>query len=219
MKPKVITCRVMENELRAFMPEDTDFEVLEISQHNWPNVLRASLQKAIDAADGQFDPILLGYGLCSQSVVGLCARRSRLVVFRSDDCIGLFMGSRQARREFAYSQPGSYFLTHGWIGDGSGSVFDEYARLEKRYGPERARTVFKKLLQHYRQLVYITLPGSETLDQDRGFTQEKAVRFGLEFVEVEGATELIRRMAEGVPDAEILVVPPGEPITLEMMMG
>jgi len=215
MKPKVITCRVMLEEFRALMPKDTEFEVFEISQHTWPDTLRANLQAAVNRADGLFDPIFLGYGLCSQSIVGLSAQQSRLIVFRADDCIGIFLGSRQARRDLALKQPGSYFLTRGWIADGAGSVFDEYERLEKRYGAERAMGIFKKLLAHYRQLVHIVIPGTETLCSDRHYASEKAAKFGLEYVEISGTDELIRRMTERVEDPEILIVPPGQTITLD----
>jgi len=218
VNPKVITCRALEKEFRALMPKDTEFEVLEISQHARPNLLRTNLQAAVDAADGCYDPIFLGYGLCSQSIVGLCAQKSRLIVFRTDDCIAIFLGSQQARRERAFSQPGSYFLSRGWIGDDAGSVFDEYARMEKRYGAERALRIFKRMLLHYRQLVHIVMPGAESLSSDRLYAQEKATKFGLDYVEIAGTVELIRRMTEGVEDPNILVVPPGQMITLKEMM-
>jgi hypothetical protein len=218
MKPKVITCRAMLYEFQDAMPEGTEIEVLEISLHTRPALLRTTLQKAVDAADGLYDPICLGYGLCSQAVVGVMARQSRLVVFRTDDCIGVFLGSRQAQRERAHKEPGSYFLSRGWIGDGLGSVFDEYDRMERRYGPVRAMSVFKKMMFHYRRLVHIIMPKAETLESDRSFSREKAERFGLDYVEVEGTDGLIRQMAAGRWDGDILVVPPGEPISLDAMM-
>ena len=219
MKPKVITCRVMLEEFRALMPEDTEFEVFEISQHTWPNTLRANLQAAVTKADGLFDPIYLGYGLCSQSLVGLSAQQSRLIVFRADDCIGIFLGSRQARRDLVLKEPGSYFLTRGWIADGAGSVFDEYERMEKRYGAERAMRIFKKLLAHYRQLVHIVMPGAENVHSDRLYASGKAAKFGLDYVEIPGTDELIRRMTEGVEDPEILIFPPGRTIALDDMLN
>jgi hypothetical protein len=218
VKPKVITCRVMLDEFRALMPEGTEFEVFEISLHVRPALLRTTLQAAVDAADGTYDPIYLGYGLCSQAVSGVVAQKSRLVVFRTDDCIGIFLGSRQAQRERALTEPGSYFLTRGYIGDGTGSVFDEHARMEQRYGAARAASLFKKMLAHYRRIIHIIMPGSETVESDRRYARHNAERFGLDYVEIDGTDALIRRMVEGGWDGDILVVPPGQPITLEAML-
>ena len=118
-------------------------------------------------------------------------------MFRTDDCIGVFFGSRKAQRDFAFNESGSYFLSRGWIGDGNGSVFDEYDRMEKRYGPERAMNVLKKLLAHYTRLVHIIMPNAASLDADRDYARHAADKFGLNYVEVEGTVELIRRMIDG----------------------
>ena len=97
MPSKLISCRVMIDEIKLFLPEGVATEVFEISLHNRPEVLRAKLQEAIDASDGIYDPIYLGYGLCGMAVVGLMAKKSRLVVPKNDDCIAIFLGSRQER--------------------------------------------------------------------------------------------------------------------------
>jgi hypothetical protein len=219
MTPKVIACQVMLNELRSLMPADWSFDSLEIGLHNRPRRLNAALQAAIDAADGNYDPIYLGYGLCAQATVGLSAKQSRLVLLRTDDCIGVFLGSRQARSDLLESDPGSYFLTRGYIGDGTGSVFDDYPRLEKRFGQERAAAVMRELLGHYRKLVYITMPGVEPMESDRLYARTHAANFGLDYVEMEGSLALLRQMAEGDWSGEVLMVLPGERITLDMMMG
>lgn len=218
MKPKVLTCKVMQEEFASLMPEGTEIDAFDISLHIHPAQLRTTLQTAIDAADGIYDPIILGYGLCSQSVVGLVARKSRLVVFRADDCIAIFLGSRQARIGYSQKAPGTYFLNRGWIGDGIGSVFDEYARMEYRYGPGKAMTVFKKMMAHYTQLAHILMPDANSVELDRAYAKGKAAQFGLNYVEIQGTDALIRQMAEGEWSGEILVVPPGQPIELSAML-
>lgn len=219
MAPKVIACQVMLNELRSLMPADWSFEGLEIGLHNRPRRLHEALQAAIEAADGNYDPIYLGYGLCAQATVGLSARHSRLVLLRTDDCIGAFLGSRQARSDLLESDPGSYFLTRGYIGDGTGSVFDDYPRLEKRFGQERAAAVMQELLGHYRRLVYITMPGVEPPEGDRLYARTHAANFGLDYVEMEGSLALLKQMTDGDWSGDVLMVPPGERITLDMMMA
>lgn len=218
MTAKVIACRVMFDELKAVMPADTVFEALEISLHNRPRTLHAALERAVVAADGHYDPICLGYGLCSQATVGLVAQKSRLVLFRADDCIGVFLGSRQARARQLEADPGCYFLTRGYIGDGTGSVFDEYNRMERRYGPEKAMDLMKEMLAHYRKLVFVTVAGNGPTEAEQRYARANAARFGLDYIEMEGTLELLQRMALGRWGDGIAVFAPGEPVTFSAMM-
>lgn len=210
----------MADEFLAALPPGTPVDVFDISLHCRPRKLHATLQQAIDAADGTNDPILLGYGLCSQAVVGLVARHSSLVVLRTDDCIGAFLGSRRAQRSLALAEPGSYFLSRGWIGDGAGSLLDEYHRLAARVGERRALAVMDAALRNYRRVVHILMPGAGpgTLESDRAYARRLAGTFGLEYREMPGTAALIVAMASGQPDEDVLVCPPGIPITLESML-
>jgi hypothetical protein len=218
--PRLITCRVMVDEFRQALAPGTPVDVLDVSLHCRPRKLHVELQRAIDAADGINDPILLGYGLCSQAVVGLVARRSSLVVLRSDDCIGAFLGSRRAQRSLALAEPGSYFLSRGWIGDGAGSLLDEYHRLVARAGERRARAVMDGALRHYRRVVHIVMPGTgqETLVADRAYARRLADTFGLQYREMPGSVALIVAMASGRPHEDVVTCPPGVPITLQTML-
>ena len=219
LKPKVITCRVMAEEFRELMPPGTEIQEFEISLHVHPAKLMETLQEAVTAADGLYDPIFLGYGMCSKAVVGLVAQHSRMVVFKTDDCIGIFMGSMKVQREQAFRAPGSYFLSRGWIGDGVGSIFDEYNRLEARYGTDRAMKVFRTLMVHYNRITHILIPGAASQEADRAYAQAMATKFGLDYVELQGTIQLIQAMIAGTPDDDIISVAPGQPITLEMMVS
>ena len=218
MTAKLIACRMMFDELRALMPPDTEFEPLEIGLHNRPRRLHAALAEAVAAADGHYDPIYLGYGLCSTATVDLVAHKSRLVLFRADDCIGVFLGSRQERLRQLQSDPGCYFLTRGYIGDGTGTVFDEYNRMEKKYGPEQAMDLMQEMLAHYTKLVFLIVPGQEPTEAERAYARDNAERFGLAYVEMQGTLELLRQMAKGTRSSNIAVFAPGEPVSLNAML-
>ena len=69
---KVIACATVIEEMAPRMPPEMASEVLDFGLHLHPGELTAALQAAIDASTG-FDAILLGYGLCSNAVVGLRA--------------------------------------------------------------------------------------------------------------------------------------------------
>jgi hypothetical protein len=58
-------------------------------------MMRPQLQERIDTADGNgYDAILLGYALCGRGTEGLRAGKTKLVLPRAHDCIGLLMGDR-----------------------------------------------------------------------------------------------------------------------------
>lgn len=71
------------------------------------------------------------------AVVGLRAAGASLVIPRVDDCISIFLGSRDAYRAQASSEPGTYYLIKGWIEVGGGP-FEEHKRLIEKYGKQKA---------------------------------------------------------------------------------
>jgi hypothetical protein len=212
--PKLICCRVMIDELLPFLPEGTATEVLEISLHVHPDQLSEHLQRAIDAADGIYDPIYLGYGLCSKAVVGLVARNSRLVIPKTDDCIELFLGSRKARLDQLAGEPGTFFLTQGYIGDGASMIFSEHERAVARYGKERAERLIQSMMSHYKRLVYIRTAHATSLESDREYARAMAARFLLNYEELDGTSEWLGQLIAGKWDDRFVVVGPGEKIEL-----
>ena len=59
--------------------------------------------------------IVLGYGLCSNGLVGVTARRQKLIVPRCHDCIALFLGSPARYDAVFRDHPGTFYLTPGWV--------------------------------------------------------------------------------------------------------
>jgi len=57
------------------------------------------------------------------AVVGLHATTATVVVSRSDDCIAIFLGSCAAYKQQARHEPGTYYLTKGWIEVGDSPFF------------------------------------------------------------------------------------------------
>jgi hypothetical protein len=217
MRMKVISCRVMIDEMRSFLPADVEAEVLEISRHIRPKQLKQELQSAIDRADGTCDVILLGYGLCSNAVVGLQARKSRMVVPKMHDCIGVFLGSHQAYVDEMNREP-AFFLTQGYVrgylSDHSGPA-DEFERVAHRYGKEKAEKIVGEMMRPYKRLVYMKTVQATDLEADRQYAAAMASKFNMRYEEKLGTSELLRRMAEGKWDPDFVVVEPGREITLE----
>jgi len=114
---KVLACATVIEEMLPLLPPDVSYEVLDFGLHVNPAALKQALQEAIDRAAGSadVDVIILGYGFCSMAVMGLRANGCTLVVPRVDDCIAIFLGSGAAYRQQVHSEPGTYYLTKGWI--------------------------------------------------------------------------------------------------------
>ena len=187
-------------------------QVLDFGLHRRPGGLTAALQEAIDASPG-YDAILLGYGLCSRAVVGLRATHGRLVMPRVDDCIAIFLGSRAAYETQARGEPGTYYLTKGWIEAGDGP-FAEDERVVARYGRETAHWVVAQMLRNYTRLAFID---TGVADQDgyRAQAREAADRFGLRYEEIAGSPSLVEKLLSGPWDRECVVVEPGDVVRME----
>ncbi len=81
----VIACATVIEEMLPLLPPDVGHRVLDFGLHTDPAKLRQTLQQTIDEVDPAVDTIILGYGLCSQGVIGLRSAHARLVVPRGHD--------------------------------------------------------------------------------------------------------------------------------------
>jgi hypothetical protein len=208
---KIIACATVIEEMLPFMPSEMAYQVLDFGLHLSPGNLKNTLQEAIDASCADYQTILLGYGLCSMAVVGLQAKGCTLVVPRVDDCIAIFLGSRQAYTEQAKKEPGTYYLTKGWI-EVADTPFDEFERMVEQYGQARAERIMKVMLKNYTRLVYIDTGQGDKESYVEG-ARQTAARFNLRFEEIRGSNELVLKMLTGPWDEDFLTVGPGQTIS------
>ena len=206
-KTKIIACATVIEEMQPFLPQGLAYEVLDFGLHLIPDNLKKTLQQAIDDQGVEFNTLILGYGLCSMAVVGLHARNCTLVIPRVDDCIAIFLGSKKAYIEQAKKEPGTYYLTKGWI-EVSDTPFEEHKRMVEQFGEERADRIMDVILKHYTRLAYIDT-GQKDQEQYREYVRNAARKFNLQFEEIIGSDTLIRKLLFGPWDDEILVAPPG----------
>ena len=210
---RLIACAVVIEEMLPFLPADVPYEVLEFGLHLSPAKLRAILQEKIDEASQLADVLLLGYGLCAMAVVGLKTTSATLVIPRVDDCIALFLGSRAARRAQAQQEPGTYYLTKGWIEVGD-SPFEEYKLLVTKYGEAKAMGMMKLTLENYTRLGFINT-GQYDIERYRHYAHRVAEQFDLRYEEIEGSPALVKKMIFGPWDEEFVVIPPGRAVRYE----
>lgn len=189
---------------------------LEFGLHVHPERLHEELQRRINEVPDDGD-IVLGYGLCSHAVAGLRSPRHRLIIPRVDDCIALFLGSREEHLRRMREEPGTYYLTKGWIRAAEYPLRD-YARLEERYGRDKAMRVAKAMMANYRRVVLINT-GNYALEECREAARSMAEALGLQYQELPGSNRMLRMMLDGEWNREFLVVERGTEIASDMFLG
>lgn len=209
-RTKVIACATVIEEMLPLLPPTIAHQTLEFGLHVNPDALREALQAAIDASSAEADTIILGYGLCSRAVAGLRATNCRLIVPRVHDCIAIFLGSHAAYDRQSRAEPGTYYLTKGWIEAGD-TLFSEYDHLIERHGRERAEWMTRLMLKNYTRLAFINT-GQHDLERYREHARRAAARFELRYEEIKGSTALVKRMIYGPWEDQFVVIPSGQTV-------
>jgi hypothetical protein len=210
---QIIACETVIDEMRPFMPPDMCYQAIEPGLHLRPQKLKDALQEVIDRISADTDTIILGYGLCSMAVIGLQAAESTLVVPRMDDCIAMLLGSQTNYKKQLRQEPGTYFLSKGWIESGI-NIADEFRKTKERHGSKQAELIRQVMFKNYTRLVFINL-GYRDSERYRQFSHRAAAELNLRFEEIEGTPRLLSKIANGPWDDEFVVAPPGHAIRLE----
>lgn len=212
-KTLLLACATVIEEILAFLPEEMDYKVFEFGLHVNPGKLRETLQIAITELGERYETIILGYGLCSLAIVGIKADGCRLVVPKVDDCISIFLGSRKAYNNQTKAEPGTYYLTKGWIEVGD-TPFSEYDHAIKQFGKERADRMYHIMMRNYNRLALIDT-GQYELEKYRDYAEKTADKFNLQYEEISGSDAMVRKMIFGPWDDEFVVINSGETFVMD----
>ena len=210
----VIHCDVLRSDLLQLHTGNDGVSLLGCDQqlHLTPKAMPARIQERIDAAARDYEQIALGYGLCSNGIVGLRAPKQGLIVPKAHDCINLLFGSKQAYLDFFFAHPGSYFLLPELVL----KQVDPLGVMEHSYlpklGPEMAEWGMREELKSYERFVLLDT-GAYPLEKLRPRAEENASCFRKELMVIKADLSLLQRILYGpYQEEDFLILAPGEEI-------
>ena len=235
---KVIACEIAARELyytAARSPNVIDLELLTQGHHDTPASGRDEIQKRIhEVPPGKYDAILLGYGLCSNILIGLTSGDTKLVIPRAHDCITFFLGSRERYQHCFTERPGTYYYTSGWLEclkrrSNQGSVWGgaslpaasaldlraTYEHWVKKYGEDQAKYLMKEMGRWTEAYSHGTLIDFDFLKElNLGpAVQQICAEKGWDYSETRGDLALFHKLLDGPWDENtFLVVHPGQKV-------
>jgi len=226
---RLISCSVFTRELCALVASSArivDPEFLELAAHENSDRLRAQVQDAIDRAEGKgYSAVLLGYGLCGNSLSGIAARSLPLVLPRAHDCCTILLGSTGAFvSEFGdnlsapwsscgYVERSADYMRRSDSGRDNGFGLS-LAEMAEKYGEENAAYLWETLHPSIEDSVrrFIELEETEGLGR-AAMVGADARRDGKDFKLIRGNSRLLRALVDGPwNDQDFLVVRPGEAV-------
>ncbi len=229
MRFKFIVCKVLQKEAyfcAARTRNIIDIVLMAQGLHEEPDKLRTEVQKELNCttdAQGQtYDAALLGYGLCSNGIVGLSSEIP-IIVPRGHDCITLLLGSKEKYREYFDSHRGIYWYSPGWIDHNEQPSEERHKKTleiyREKYGDDNAEYLMETEQGWFKEYSWATfvdwnLPGSEDY---KDYTKQCAEYLGWNFDELEGDNSLMQRFVDGKwDDREFLTVPPTKKIAEDL---
>ena len=216
----ILACRVLQTMMAPYLNGPATF--LEYGYHRTPQLMTPALQAELDRVT-EPSVFVIGYGLCGNGLAGLKAGRHTLIVPRADDCITLLLGSYQSYIQEFNAEPGTYYLTKGWLESGSHPL-KEYHELLEKYDQETADWILDEQYRNYTRIVLVA-PNQAELEDCRPKAKEVAEfceqRWGFRYEERLGSDEFVKKLvtvAHKLKESteDFLVIPPGGEIKQEM---
>ncbi|MCP4608079.1 MAG: DUF1638 domain-containing protein [Planctomycetes bacterium] len=225
MRLQFITCKVLQREAyycAARSKNVVDVVLMEQGLHNEPDRLRTEVLKALentcDIQGRPYDASLLGYGLCSNGIVGLSAEIP-IVVPRGHDCITLLLGSKDKYQEYFDSHRGIYWYSPGWIESDEQPSKERYERLLKeykeKYGDDNAQYLMEVEQSWMKEYSWATFVDWGLTDSGEyiNYTKRCAEYLHWNYDELKGSPALMQKLIDGDwHESEFLVVKPGQKI-------
>lgn len=224
----LIACAVMQRECSyeiAITENIVQTVWLKQGLHDTPELLQKKLQEQIDIIEEaqedldsikRVDAICIGYGLCSNGVIGLKSETLPIIIPRCDDCIALFLGSADRYMQMFNEKPGIYWYNPGWIEHAFTPSEESYAsRFEsysEKYGEDNAEFLMeaeREWVHNYQNCIYIDSPIYHN-EEYAEYTKHASETYNWAFSRVKGEQRMFHMLISGDWDNdEFLICPAG----------
>ena len=232
---KFLCCDVFSRiacELASKSPHVVDIEFLPLLAHVEPvklhKLIKEKIEKSVNESGRKYGALILGYGLCGNSVIGLTCPIT-MVIPRAHDCCTVLMGGKENFIEAfgdmlsaRWCSTGYYERCHAINKDydttqqqlASYKTSAEYMTLVEQYGDENADYIWETMHPEIEtnEAVYIKTEGFE---HSQSFEKYKAEieESGKNLKVVNGNISMLKALIDGEWDEErFLVVPAGKKI-------
>ncbi|MDF3002271.1 MAG: hypothetical protein K0Q48_2390 [Bacillota bacterium] len=216
MRNIILACEILEDEIRKARSaaENQDPIIwIDSSLHMFPQKLHDKLQEEIDRIDREQAPenILLSFGYCGNSVVGLKSSTANLIFPQANDCIDLFLYKNKDKITIRSS--GCYFLTRGWL-KSQYSIVNEYDRYLERYGQKKTDRIMDVMLAHYKCFTLLDT-GAYPVEDCTPIALESARKLNMQLCMKQGSIQHLIKLFSEDWDEDFCIVPPGSQVTLD----
>ena len=193
---------------------DASFQSCATDASNRSSAADASNQSNV-ANNKCVDRVLMTFGVCGNSILGLKTGNFELILPKVDDCITLILGSYDIRKAAMEESP-TYFLTESWLAHESG-IWNEYLHCLKKYGQEDTDAMFKTMLANYERFGVIDT-GCYDFEHFYRIVSEIANVFNLEVARFKGTTSYIEKLLTGPwTEDRFRIFPPNNAITFDLL--
>lgn len=196
MKTVIIACDTLRDELllvQSRTGNSAKIIWIEGNLHNFPDRLRKTLQEQLDQLT-DCGRVLLAFGFCGNSIVGLKARDFELIFPRVDDCISLVLGGMDRRQQLGKAQ-NAFFLTRGWLGH-TPNIVEEITDTLETYGEDVGGEIVGAMYAHYDAFTVVDT-GAYDIPPVLAEAQKAAEALGLCHNLTPGTTDYLARLVNG----------------------
>jgi hypothetical protein len=213
----IVACKTLAPEIDLVMRRRSiamPVTFVESGRHIRPDKLRDCIQEGIDSVPAG-RTVLLVFGFCGNSMVGVQSGSHVLVMPRVADCIPIFLGSRKTREEYGLY---TYFYTKGYL-ESESNIVRDYEGLLKKYGEKRSLRVVREMMRRYKNIAVV-----DTGAFDPGELAEKVAPLA-EIIDVSvsvvpGNLRIIDTLLAGEwGNDEFYIIPEGSEVSFEMSLN
>ena len=216
----MISCGMLMDEVKSVcnkLEDPVKIVWMKRSMHKKPKMLTKSLQQVIDSHQDK-EAILLTYGLCGNSTLGLASRHTKLVIPRFHDCIHQLLLDRtdaSTAEDFSI-MPGHYYMTQGWTLDRE-EFYKNAMWTLRRFGLESGREILEIMYDGYTDIDVIDT-GAYPVDTVVKHAKKAADLLNFKVNKIPGSTAILEKLVTGNWDDDFIVLEPGEKVELSHFM-